>query len=557
MYKKSEIKKALDVYKKVRSLRGTIKILGYPDRRTLKGWVEEFNTTGSVKEKNGSGRKRKYSEEEKKFAIDYAVSHGCSVTRTCRELGYPSTELLKLWLKDIKSKKRSKTESYAKIFSARYTEDIKKNAVALMREGKRSVISIARELGVSRATLYAWAREYPMPASSKEILTMQEKKETPLPSTDEQSISDCTLKKLEDLENQVKLLVSESEKLQEQVHWLQLQKDALIEAAKILKKDGGVNLDNLSNHDKAYVIDALRKKYKLKELLAIFSMAKSSYCYQCKRCERLEKYEETRKKIKTIFNENHQAYGYRRIWLALRKAGRKISEKVIRDLMKVEGLKVRLQRERKYSSYVGEISPAVPNLIDRDFHAEQPNEKWLTDITEFSIPAGKVYLSPVIDCYDGMPVAWSISTSPSKKLANSMLIKAIQTLENGEKPIIHSDRGGHYRWPAWIELTQKNGLVRSMSKKGCSPDNAACEGFFGQMKNEMFYGRCWLGITIQEFMQEVDNYLHWYREKRIKLSLGGMSPLEFRESHGIGHPSVFEKLNDHNLSCDWDYNIVL
>lgn len=557
MYKKAEIEKALAVYNEVLSVRETIKILGYPDPRILRGWVKEFNTTGTVKEKNGSGRKRRYTEEEKNFAIDYATSHGCNVARTSRELGYPSTTLLKLWLKDIRGKKQRKTTAASKVFSTRYTEDIRKNAVALMRERKKTVISIARELRISRTTLYAWAREYPMPLTSKEISAMRKKKVTPLQSSDEPSITDGTLKKLEDLENQVKLLASESEKLQKQVHRLQLQKDVLVEAAKILKKDGGVNLDILSNHDKAYVIDALRKKYKLKELLAIFSMAKSSYCYQCKRCERLKKYEETREKIKQIFSENHQAYGYRRIWLALRKAGRKISEKVIRELMKVEGLKVRPQRMRKYSSYVGEISPAVPNLIDRDFHAEQPNEKWLTDITEFSIPAGKVYLSPVIDCYDGMPVAWSISTSPSKKLANSMLLKAIKTLKDGEKPIIHSDRGGHYRWSEWIELTQKNGLVRSMSKKGCSPDNAACEGFFGQMKNEMFYGRCWLGTTIQEFMQGVDNYLHWYREKRIKLGLGGMSPLEYRESHGIGHPSVFEKLNDRNLGCGWDYNIVL
>ena len=109
----------------------------------------------------------------------------------------------------------------------------------------------------------------------------------------------------------------------------------------------------------------------------------------------------------------------------------------------------------------------------------------LTDITEFSIPAGKVYLSPIIDCFDGMVTAWKISTNPNAELVNSMLDEYHKTLKNGEKPIIHSDRGSHYRWPEWINRMNRYGFQRSMSRKGCSPDNSACEGFFGRMKNEM------------------------------------------------------------------------
>ena len=131
---------------------------------------------------------------------------------------------------------------------------------------------------------------------------------------------------------------------------------------------------------------------------------------------------------------------------------------------------------------------AAPNLINRNFHAEKPNEKWLTDITEFRLPAGKVYLSPIIDCFDGMAVTWTIGTSPNARLVNSMLDAAISGLREGERPVLHSDRGGHYRWPGWIQRMRMAGLRRSMSAKGCSPDNAACEGFFGRLKNEMFYG---------------------------------------------------------------------
>lgn len=201
--------------------------------------------------------------------------------------------------------------------------------------------------------------------------------------------------------------------------------------------------------------------------------------------------------------------------------------------MRENRLSVIAVKTRKYSSYLGEISPAVPDLIKRDFHASQPNVKWLTDITEFSIPAGKVYLSPVIDCFDGMPVAWKIGVSPDAELVNTMLDQAISSLPSDARPIIHSDRGSHYRWPGWIERMNTAGLSRSMSRKGCSPDNAACEGFFGRLKNEMFYERDWNGVSIPEFIRQLDEYMVWYREKRIKISFGGLSPMEYRRHIGV------------------------
>lgn len=157
---------------------------------------------------------------------------------------------------------------------------------------------------------------------------------------------------------------------------------------------------------------------------------------------------------------------------------------------------------------------------------------WLTDITEFNIPAGKVYLSPLIDCFDGLAVSWSIGTSPSADLVNSMLDEAITTLKEDEHPIIHSDRGCHYRWPGWIDRMDDASLTRSMSKKGCSPDNSACEGFFGRLKNEMFYDRSWKNVSIDEFINTLDAYIRWYNQDRIKESLGWMSPLEYRRSLG-------------------------
>jgi len=135
-------------------------------------------------------------------------------------------------------------------------------------------------------------------------------------------------------------------------------------------------------------------------------------------------------------------------------------------------------------------------VIDRDFHADAQNEKWLTDITEFQIPAGKVYLSPMIDCFDGLAVSWTIGTSLDAELVNTMLDMAVDGLSDEEFPIVHSDRGSHYRWPGWISRMDEAGLTRSMSKKGCTPDNAACEGFFGRLKNEMSYDRSWRDVSL-------------------------------------------------------------
>lgn len=201
--------------------------------------------------------------------------------------------------------------------------------------------------------------------------------------------------------------------------------------------------------------------------------------------------------------------------------------------MREEGLEVSVKKRRKYSSYQGEISPSVSNELQRDFHADKPNEKWLTDITEFAIPAGKVYLSPILDCFDGMVPYWTIGAVPDASLVNGMLDQAISGLGEGEHPLIHSDRGCHYRWPGWIERMSQAGLKRSMSKKGCSPDNSACEGLFGRIKNEMFYNKNFTGVSIQEFIDILNDYLIWYNEKRIKISLGNMSPREYRQSLGL------------------------
>ena len=186
-------------------------------------------------------------------------------------------------------------------------------------------------------------------------------------------------------------------------------------------------------------------------------------------------------------------------------------KKVVWRLMLQEGLVAATARRPRLGSSLGEISPAPENIIERNFQAAKPNEKCLTDMTECHIPAGKVYLSPVIDCFDGLVVSWSIGRRPVADLVNCMLDAAIETLNRqSHRPVIHSGGGAHDRWPGWLTRTSDAGLVRSMSRKVCSPDNAACEGFFGRLKRELFYSRNWQAVRLDQFIAKVDQYIRWY-----------------------------------------------
>jgi len=216
------------------------------------------------------------------------------------------------------------------------------------------------------------------------------------------------------------------------------------------------------------LIDALRLKHPLGDLINKLRISSSSYYYQRSSVQLESKYTAVKEHIIKIFEANHCCYGYRRIWKTLRNIGVYISEKVVRKLMAEAGIKILFKRKR-FQAYQGEITPAPDNLVDRNFHADRPNDKWLTDITEFSIPAGKVYLSPIIDCFDGFVVSWTIAMQPTAEMANTMLDKAASSLQEDEHPIIHSDRGGHYRWPGWIERVNTYGVDSVYIKKSVYP----------------------------------------------------------------------------------------
>ena len=506
MYSRENFQKAIELYLKYdKSVASVIRELGYPSYKTLPRWYKRYlkeQETGIVRHT----RRSKYSMEQKKAAVEHYFEHGRCLSRTMRALGYPSRVQLGLWLNELAPGTRK-----SRVGGVRYTREQKESAVIALCTREGSALEIARDFGITRAALYNWKNSL----LGKETRITMPKSEDRSPPDDKEA------------------LLSEIDRLKRQIRKLKLEKDILEGAVELIKKDPGIDLKSLANREKAILVDALKNEYSLNALLGYLGMARSSYFYHRKVAALPDKYEELRRRIIELFHENRERYGYRRIHISLTREERRVSEKVVRRIMAESGLVVVGKKKRKYSSYQGENHPAADNLINRNFHAEAPNVKWLTDISEFAIPAGKVYLSPIVDCFDGLVTSWSIGTSPDAELVNTMLDRATMTLKEGEHPLVHSDRGTHYRWPGWIGRMEKAGLERSMSKKGCPPDNAACEGFFGRLKNEMFYDRSWVGVAMEEFMGILDKYLVWHNEKRIKLSLGGMSPLEYRLNLGL------------------------
>ena len=458
-----------------------------------------------------------YSKQQKEIALKlYHQTE--SVSETVRILGYPTRKNLYNWIYEEKHPTKVR-EDYPIVDNPpdhprNPPLQVKLDAIHRCYELGENIKYVSKDIGYSRASIYQWRKRY---LKEGTLGLMNNKNITP-GKLKEGSSNDCDFSS------------DEIKQLQTQVQDMQLEIDVLKETINVIKKDPDIDLSALNNKEKAVIIDVLKNRYSLPTLLRKLELSKSSYYYQEKVLGQVDKYENVRNKIITLFNENKHRYGYRRIHALLKRENIIISEKIVRRIMNEEHLTVKIKKTHKYNSYKGEISPAVGNIINRNFSAEKPNEKWLTDITEFAIPAGKVYLSPIVDCFDGLLVTWNIGTSPDAILVNTMLDNAIQLLKPEEKPIVHSDRGVHYRWSGWISKMNSNGLTRSMSKKGCSPDNSACEGVFGRLKNEMFYNTDWTGVSISEFMEILDNYLHWYNEKRIKESLGYLSPMEYRHN---------------------------
>ncbi|WP_340544932.1 IS3-like element IS1397 family transposase [Escherichia coli] len=280
--------------------------------------------------------------------------------------------------------------------------------------------------------------------------------------------------------------------------------------------------------EKTKVIRSLRCGHCQSDLLKAAGLARSTLYYQLSLQKAKDKYADVKQLIASIFHEHRGCYGYRRIHCELQKRGLKFSGKTVRKLMQQLGLKSPV-RLKKYRSYRGNMGLAAENILQRQFKAEAPCEKWVTDITEFRAGGQKLYLSPILDLFNGEIVAWETACRPTEELVKRMLNKGLESLAEGEKPLLHSDQGWHYRIKSYQSALADKGLVQSMLRKGNCLDNAVMENFFGHLKEEMYYRRD--NRSVEELENAVNEYITYWNQKRIKLSLGGLSPVEYRTEY--------------------------
>ena len=453
---------------------------------------------------------RMYPLETRELAVE-AVAAGFSLTEAAELAGCSRTAVVN-WAKAAGVAPPPRKKAVYLPF------DRKMELVARLEAGERAA-DLAAEAGVTAAAVSGWRRRL----REEGALSLM---------TD----SDIAARAPEPRE-----APSELEELRARCEELELRNAVLEGTIDILKKDPGADLSALTAAERAALADRLRGRFGLRAALAALSLPRSTFYDRLAAASAPDPYAALRPLVRAAFEASGGAYGYRRVRAELaRGAGAPqrargaagldparpvaVSEKVVRRIMAEEGLRARAPRAARYSSYAGEEGrAAAPNLLlvdaGRDLHdfsAAAPGEVLVTDITEFRLPDDprKVYLSPAVDLFDGDVAAFSVGTSPSKALVAEMLAGAVAAAGGGFT--LHSDRGWHYRTPDWVRACGEAGVERSMSRKGHSPDNAACEGFFGRLKVEFFHGRDWRGVSAERFAAELAEWIRWYREGRLK-----------------------------------------
>ena len=270
-------------------------------------------------------------------------------------------------------------------------------------------------------------------------------------------------------------------------------------------------------------------EFSLDILLKAIKLARSTYYYHLKQLDKPDKDQELKDEIQSIFIEHKGNYGYRRIHLELRNRGYLVNHKRVQRLMEVLNLQAKMRQKRKYSSHKGDVGKKAENLIQRQFEGSKTMEKCYTDVTEFAIPAStqKLYLSPVLDGFNSEIIAYNLSTSPNLEQVKTMLEQAF-TEKHYENTILHSDQGWQYQHDSYHRFLESKGIQASMSRKGNSPDNGMMESFFGILKSEMFYGHEKNFKSLNQLEQAIIDYIDYYNNKRIKVKLKGLSPVQYR-----------------------------
>ena len=255
-------------------------------------------------------------------------------------------------------------------------------------------------------------------------------------------------------------------------------------------------------------------------------MARSTFYYNNK--PKPDKWAVERQRIVELYHQNKGRYGYRRLALAMKNEGYVISGKTVRRLMAESGIKCEV-RMKKYKSYRGEVGKIAPNLLERNFIADAPHKKLVTDVTEFHLFGNKIYLSPVLDLYNSELIFYTIYRYPVLDMVKEMVEGTIAVIGDNTNAILHSDQGFHYQHKDYQKLLKDNHIIQSMSRKGNCLDNAVMENFFGLLKSELLYLKKF--DSLEQFLDELEEYLEYYNKYRIKEKLDGMSPVQYRTLH--------------------------
>lgn len=269
----------------------------------------------------------------------------------------------------------------------------------------------------------------------------------------------------------------------------------------------------------------LRAKHRLDVLIEIAGLARSTFFYHQARLDRPDPHSELKTAITTTFAENRRR-GHRVVHRELRKSGWRVAKKTVLKLMRELGLVCPIRRRRRYVSYQGEVGKVADNVLARDFTATAPNQKWVTDVTEFRISDRKIYFSPVMDLFDRQIISYAVSASPTLELTTASLREALATLEEGQAPLVHSDQGFQYQHRSWRRLLSNAGARQSMSRKANCHDNAVIESFFGHLKEEMFHHTRYL--SIEAFTTALEDYITWFNTSRGHTHCEGLSPVQYR-----------------------------
>ena len=232
-------------------------------------------------------------------------------------------------------------------------------------------------------------------------------------------------------------------------------------------------------------------------------------------------------RIRAVYDKHKGRYGYRRTTATLSKSmAEPVNHKCVQRLMQKMGLRALIRAKKRSRGVPGVSDVHVPNVLQRNFLASAPNQKWVTDITEFNARGHKLYLSACMDLYNGEIIAHRMARRPVFDLVSGTLRAALSRAEHTGELTVHSDQGWHYKMQPYRTMLARCGVAQSMSRKGNCLDNAVIERFFGTLKVEYFYLATIENIEALE--AGVNDYIDYYNNERIKLGLRGLSPVEYR-----------------------------